>query len=412
MQNFSHTYTKGAKVESNNRSRILPLGISASPPYSVINHFNPKRIFLFFLILIPIILTSFIQAEVPSNDQFVLVIDAGHGGRDPGTSGKFSKEKDVALAIALKVGKYIEDNLKDVKVIYTRTTDVYPELHERSEIANKNKADLFMSIHVDGVKNASVSGTSSFVMGLHVNEENLAVAQRENAVIMKEDNYKSKYGGFDPNSPESYIRISLEQNSYMELSLQLAAKIQDQFANRAGRKNRGVQQAGFVVLWQTTMPSVLVETGFLTNPTEEKFLNSEYGQDLIASGIYRAFRDYKIEVSDKTISERELQKLDSINSIKNDPLVEKSDSGIVFKVQVSSSSKKIPLVPKNFAGLENVEETLIDGSYKYTVGSFSDYDQISSFYKEVKKKVPDAFLVAFKYGEKISVKKARRELKD
>ncbi|MCF8457832.1 MAG: N-acetylmuramoyl-L-alanine amidase [Bacteroidales bacterium] len=412
MQNFGHTYAKGAKVKSTNRSRIVPLGISASPAHSVINHFNPKRIFLSFLILIPIILSSFIQVEVPPTDKFVVVIDPGHGGRDPGTIGKISVEKDIALSISLKVGKYIEDNLKDVKVIYTRTTDVYPELHERPELANKNKADLFMSIHVDGVENAKVFGTGSYVMGLHKNEENLAVAQRENAVIMKEENYKSKYAGFDPYSPESYIRISLEQNAYMELSLLLAAKIQDQFANRAGRKSRGVHQMGFLVLWQTTMPSVLIETGFLTNPEEEKFLNSEYGQDLIASGIYRAFRDYKNEISAKTVSTFELQKLDSINSIMNDPLVEKSDSGIVFKVQVASSSKQIPLVPKNFAGLENVEETLIGGTYKYTVGNFSDYHQISSFFKEVKKKVPDAFLVAFKNGEKISVKKARKELKD
>ncbi|MEA3444014.1 MAG: N-acetylmuramoyl-L-alanine amidase [Bacteroidota bacterium] len=374
-----------------------------------------KRGFFFFLVPIAILLISFSHPFTHNNDKFIVVIDAGHGGRDPGTNGKYSKEKDIALSIALKVGKYIEDNLKDVKVIYTRTSDVFPELHERTAIANNNKADLFMSIHVDGVKQKQVYGTSTFVMGLHKNKESLAVAKRENAVIMKEDDYKSKYAGFDPNSPESYIRISLEQNTYLELSLLFAAKIQEQFANRAMRKSRGVKQAGFVVLWQTTMPSVLIETGFLTNPAEEKFLNTEYGQDLIASGIYRAFRDYKNEISAKTISSEELQKLDSIiQAQKPNPVLlnqEIDNKGIVFKVQIASSKNQIDIDPKNFQGLENVQECQINGLFKYVVGHENDYDKIYNYYKEIKKKVPDAFLVAFKDGEKISVRKAKRELR-
>ena len=364
-----------------------------------------KRIFIIFLVLSSIMQINFSLPFSSSDDKFVVIIDPGHGGRDSGTRGKFSKEKDVALSISLKVGAYIEQNLKDVKVIYTRKTDVYPELHERANIANKNKADLFMSIHVDGVKDKKVRGTSTFAMGLHVNEESLAVAKRENAVIMKEKNYKSNYAGFDPNSPESYIRISLEQNSYMELSLLLASKIQDQFKNRAGRKSRGVKQAGFVVLWQTTMPSVLIETGFLTNPSEEKYLNSEYGQDIIASGIYRAFRDYKNEISKKTISSEELNKIESNNSSK-----EKSNSNIVFSVQIASSNKQVKLDPKNFSGIKNVKEIKINGSYKYVVASESNYNQINRDYKKIKKIIPDAFIVAFKDGKKISVKKAKREL--
>lgn len=414
MQDLGYTRisTKGKSILGSHGPGMLgqglPLWILASPQHYVFFNFISKRTFFSFLILISILFGSPAEINAQSEDLFVVVLDAGHGGRDPGTSGKFSKEKDVALKITLKVGKYIEENLSDVKVVYTRKTDVYPELHERSELANKVKADLFMSIHVNGIKGESAYGTSTYVMGLHKNEENLAVAQLENSFIMKEENYKEKYAGFDPKSPESYIRISLEQNAYMELSLQLASNIQDQFANRANRKNRGVHQAGFVVLWQTTMPSVLIETGFLTNPTEEKFLNSEYGQDLIASAIYRAFRDYKEEISCKTISEKEMHELDSINSIK--PVAKQNDLGIVFKVQVASSPKQIALKPNRFAGLENVEETLVNGSYKYTVGSYSDYNKIYSVFKEVKKKVPDAFLVAFKNGEMISIKKARQEL--
>ena len=375
--------------------------------------FLSKRTIFPFLILISIFMFSMSQPSVPPKDQFVLVIDPGHGGKDPGTIGKISKEKDIALAISLKLGKLIEKNLKDVKVVYTRKTDVYPELHERAEIANKNKADLFISVHVDGFHSSKVYGTGSYVMGLHKSDEALAVAKRENAVIMKEKDYKSKYAGFDPESPESYIRINLERNAYMDLSLALAAKVQDQFKNRAKRKSRGVHQAGFVVLWQTTMPSVLIETGFLTNPSEEKFLNTEYGQDLIASGIYRAFRDYKKEISAKTVSQAEVQRLDSINAAKPKPVIETTDfsKGIVFKVQVASSPKQITLEPKNFKGLENVEETKIGTSYKYTVGNERNYQNAYTLFNQVKKKIPDCFLVAFKDGEKISVRKARKELK-
>ncbi len=406
---------------------LLQMQILSSTLHSIFNHIKSllhqvsyrmisKRILSCFLILFALLNISSTNPLPPEGEKFIIVIDPGHGGRDPGTIGKISKEKDIALKISLKVGKYIEENLNDVKVIYTRTTDVYPELHERTSLANRSKADLFISIHVDGFHNKNVYGTSSFVMGLHKNEESLAVAQRENAVIMAEEDYQSKYAGFDPSSPESYIRITLEQNTYMELSLLLAANIQDQFEHRAKRKSRGVQQAGFVVLWQTTMPSVLIETGFLTNPAEEKFLNSDYGQDLIASGIYRAFRDYKNEISSKTISASELQKIDSLNAINSLPekviIDDHDESGIVFKVQIASSVKPISTDPKNFAGLENVQEVKINDSYKYTVGHARDYDEIYKLYKETKKKIPDAFLVAFKDGTKISVRKAKKELKN
>lgn len=226
----------------------------------------------------------------------VIVIDAGHGGKDHGTSGKIIKEKDLALKIALKVGKHIEKNVPGVKVIYTRKDDRYLPLDERADIANRNKADLFICIHANANKNARAFGTETYVMGLHVDDNNLSVAKRENSVILLDENYEERYEGFDPNSPESYILFTLTQSAYQSSSLSFAQKVEDQFKKRVGRVSRGVKQAGFLVLWRTTMPSVLIETGFLSNSPEEKFLATDEGQELIASGIYRAFKEYKSEV--------------------------------------------------------------------------------------------------------------------
>ncbi len=225
-----------------------------------------------------------------------VVIDAGHGGKDPGTLGKITREKDVVLKIALKTGKYIEANLPDVNVLYTRKTDKYVDFQARADVANKNKADLFISVHANSIVGANAYGTETFVMGLHKDNSNFEVAKRENSVILMDENYKEKYEGFDPNSPESYILFSLNQSAYQENSLKFAQRVEDQFKNRVGRSSRGVKQAGFLVLWMTTTPSVLIETGFLSNSKEEVFLASENGQDLIASGIYRAFKDYKTEI--------------------------------------------------------------------------------------------------------------------
>jgi N-acetylmuramoyl-L-alanine amidase len=226
----------------------------------------------------------------------VVVIDAGHGGKDHGTSGKLMKEKDLALKIALKLGNYIEQNIPGVKVIYTRKDDRYLPLDERAEIANKNKADLFICIHANANPNTRAFGTETYVMGLHKDENNLSVAKRENSVILLDENYHERYEGFDPESPESYILFTLTQSAFQSSSLSFAKKVEDQFKKRAGRVSRGVKQAGFLVLWKTAMPSVLIETGFLSNSPEEKFLHGEEGQDLIASGIYRAFKEYKVEV--------------------------------------------------------------------------------------------------------------------
>lgn len=226
-----------------------------------------------------------------------VVIDAGHGGKDPGCVGKIITEKEVALNISKKLGNYIKENIPGVEVIYTRDSDFFVELNERAKIANNSNADLFISIHANAQpKGSSVYGTETFVMGLHRSDANLEVAKRENSVIKYEDNYVTQYDGFDPGDPSSYIALSLFQSGNLEQSLGFAARVENQFEHRAGRSSRGVKQAGFLVLYKTTMPSVLIETGFLTNSREEKYLSTDEGQSIIASAIYRAFKAYKQEV--------------------------------------------------------------------------------------------------------------------
>lgn len=255
-----------------------------------------KNIAIVFLLSAITLLTSS-SAERRSDFKVkTVVIDAGHGGHDPGTHGQFSEEKDVALEVSLLLGKYIKEYLPDVKVIYTRSSDEFIELEERAQIANRNKADVFISVHANAVSRSTVYGTETYVMGPHRSDDNLDVAKRENSVILQEEGYEERYQGFDPNSPESHIIFSLTQGAYIENSLYLASKIEDQFGKRAGRRSRGVKQAGFWVLWRTAMPSVLVEIGYLTNPKEEKELNDDSIQANIASGIFRAFRDYKNDI--------------------------------------------------------------------------------------------------------------------
>ncbi len=244
-----------------------------------------------------LVLVSFTEIGIREYRVRKVVIDAGHGGKDQGTSGQFSREKNVALKISLELGNIIKKHLKDVEVVYTRLDDSFPSLIDRANLANKNGADLFISIHCNSAPYSSrIKGTETYVMGLHTSQKNLEVAKRENSAILLEDDYQQNYQGFDPNSPESHIIFSLYQNAYLENSLDLAQKVEQQFKNRVGRVSRGVKQAGFVVLWKTSMPSVLIEVGFLSNPQEEKDLNDKLQQTYIASGIFRAFRDYKDEI--------------------------------------------------------------------------------------------------------------------
>ncbi|WP_421831039.1 N-acetylmuramoyl-L-alanine amidase family protein [Larkinella sp.] len=237
------------------------------------------------------------QAEARPGRLRTVVLDPGHGGKDPGTMTKRNRESRIVLKIALELGRLIKEELPGVKVIYTRSTDVFIELNERSAIANRNKADLFISIHVNASPSSSrVNGTETYTMGLHKTTGNLDVAKRENAVILKESNYKENYQGFDPDSPLAHIMLANYQHAFMNSSVDFAQKVEWSFKKNAERPSRGVKQAGFIVLWRTTMPSVLVETGYITNPDEERYLASAEGQDAMANAIFRAFKAYKDEV--------------------------------------------------------------------------------------------------------------------
>tara|TARA_B100000809_G_scaffold246935_1_gene275432 strand:+ start:3751 stop:4935 length:1185 start_codon:yes stop_codon:yes gene_type:complete len=387
-----------------------------------------KRILSIFLVLIGCFLSTEFYAQNKSDFFGVktVCIDAGHGGHDPGCHGASANEKDVALAMALKLGKHIEENFPDVKVVYTRKTDVYLKLWERAAIANKAKADLFICIHANA-GGPSASGTETYVMGLHKSESNLNVAKRENSSILLEEDYKAKYSDFDPNSPESYIVLTMRQDAFIDQSLSFAAKIQKQFTERVGRRNRGVKQAGFLVLHQTNMPSVLIETGFLTNKEEEKFLASAQGQDYLSSAIYRAFKEYKKEIegkdtSDDVVEEKEIVKKvkpkavpkpktkEELKKEKKEKKKNKTETeaeGVVFKVQFATSSKKLELLPQNFKGIKNVEIYKAGGLYRYVVGKESNMTDANSLQLQVRNKgYKDAFIIAFSEGKRISISQA------
>ncbi|MBO7134114.1 MAG: N-acetylmuramoyl-L-alanine amidase [Bacteroidales bacterium] len=379
----------------------------------------------------------------------VVVIDPGHGGKDPGAIGKTAKEKDIVLAVALKLGSLIKKNYPNVKVIYTRDKDVFVELNERASIANRNNADLFISVHVNSVDGStSTHGTETFVMGLHKNDANLAVAKRENSVILQEDNYSSKYDGFDPNDPESNIIFSLFQNAYSDQSLLLAASIEEEFKTLK-RYDRGVKQAGFLVLWKTAMPSILTELGFISNPEEEQYLKSDAGQTELAVSIYNAFAKYKSQYDKSSVylekiparpqqtqQPKEQTAADPDNAGKANETAEankpqengnavvvadkpkepvqktEDNSGIQFKVQVRMSPKELEINEKNFAKYtDKVSYYVHDGSYKYTVGSETDYNAILKFFHEVKSSYPGCFIIALKDGKRIDLNEAIKATK-
>lgn len=364
----------------------------------IIDFFHQKQYIFLFLVFFLFFASGLqdLQGQMTSESYKIkkVVIDAGHGGRDPGTSGKSVKEKDVVLAIALKLGSYIEQNLKDVEVIYTRKTDVLIDLYERGNIANKAHADLFISIHANSFPNPRISGTETYVMGLHTNDENFEVAKKENAVITFEEDYTTRYEGFDPNSTESYIIFSLLQNSSLEQSLDFAGLVQNQFKSRVNRIDRGVRQAGFIVLWKTTMPSVLIETGYLSNSKEEIFLASETGQDYIASAIFRAFRDYKKKIESRSNFSHILTELP-----------------VLFKVQISSSRKQLDLSSNSFKNYTDVQEFQVGKLFKYAVGSTASYEEIVKLQSEVRKDFKDAFVIAIKENKIIPLSEALKEIK-
>lgn len=344
-----------------------------------------------------------------------VVIDAGHGGKDPGALSKVIREKDIVLSIALKLGAYIEKYFPKVKVIYTRKTDVFIPLNRRSEIANQNKADLFISIHANANNNPKISGTETYTLGLHKTKENLEVAMKENSVMLYEDDYSTKYAGFDPHNPASYIIFNLLQGVNRENSINLAELTEFQFKTRVGRHSRGVREAGFWVLKQVSMPSILVEVGFVSNPTEANYLKKSTNQDFLASAIFRAFRDYKTKVEESSVVLEKKEEMVSIDTatVKMTPITTEQikSSPIEFCVQIKSSSKQIPLNSKAFENLENIKERISNGIYKYTIGSTDKYNEIVLLQKEIRKKIKDCFVVAFYNGERISLSKAKNHKK-
>jgi len=358
-----------------------------------------RDIAIVLMILITSISLSFAQR---GSKITTVVIDAGHGGKDPGAMGKHSREKDITLAVALKTGKYIEENFTDVKVIYTRKTDEFIELYKRAEIANKNSADFFISIHCNSNNSSSPYGAETFVMGLHKSDANLNVAMKENAAILLEEGQGEKYEGFDANSPESYIKFTLFQNTYLDQSTDMATRIQEQFKERVGRKDRGVYQAGFLVLWRTAMPGVLVELGFLSNPSEEQFLLSEDGQVFMASAIYRAFKAYKQDYEQENYTEVEVQVKQEVK-----PDVKTKASELEYRVQFYTSPTELPSGSSKLKGIADVSNYYHNGLYKYTSGHFSTLDEAVKQQALIRKKgYGDAFVVPFLNGDRITAKEA------
>ena len=336
-----------------------------------------------------------------------IVIDPGHGGKDSGTMGtkRYKRyEKDIALDVSLKLGNYISMAFPNVEIIYTRKTDVFLELNERTEIANNLNADLFISVHCDGFTNPTPSGASVFVMGMSKLKANMDVAMRENSAIYMEDNYQQKYDGFDPTSAESYIVFSLMQNIHLNQSLKLAEEVEKEFSIRANRKSRGVKQAPFYVISRTNMPSILIECGFLTNPTEEDYLHSEIGQDYIASAIFRAFRSYKnsVEITEEKII-APISEININTNILKDTL--KVSYNVSYKVQIGTYLKSMLNAP-NFKDLDS-EEIKINGTFKYYVLSDNNKNNADLLKNNlVDLGFKGAFVVAFLNDKQISTQEA------
>ncbi|HEY3371788.1 MAG TPA: N-acetylmuramoyl-L-alanine amidase [Prolixibacteraceae bacterium] len=404
-------------------------------------------------------------SENQNSKQFIVVIDPGHGGKDPGAVNKTIREKDVVLGIGLKLGELIKENYPDVKVVFTRSTDVFIPLIERSRIANKGKADLFISIHANFCATPSTRGTETFFLGPSRSDENLEVAKKENSVILLEKDYSTTYEGFDPNSSESNIMFAMFQSSYLDQSLYFADNIQNQFKSRSESPNRGVKQAGFLVLRLSSMPSVLIETGFLSNPSEANYLSSDDGQRQVALSVFEAFRKFKnknsggsttkgpeviasnekpqetktkpqetitkpLEVANKPLEVATKQKSDTAKQKteekKQDEIVEptinlekrepekteiasspapdnakKTESNEYYSVQIGANTTPVEPVAANFKGLKNIRREKSDRYYRYYIGNESSIDNITQTLKQIKLKFPQAFIVSFIDGKRI-----------
>lgn len=353
-----------------------------------------------------VLLPSLIINASAQYKPFVVVLDAGHGGHDSGNRGNGYYEKKIALNIALKIGAQLEKT-SDIKVIYTRKKDVYIDLIQRANIANKGDADLFVSIHCDAFTSSRAFGAGTFVLGLHENERNFKVAQKENSVIFLEENYEQKYDGFDPNDPESVISLILMQETYLDQSIAAASAIQNSFVNNLKRKDRTVKQAGFIVLKYTYMPSVLIETGFLTNSSEGAYLNSSKGQNQMANAISKAIINYK------NLRQAGVQKdavtIKSVSS-QSEPL--RLNPDLIFKVQIAASKNRIATKGFNFKGLSPISREKSAKLYRYFYESSSSYKEAQQHLKTAKSKgYTNAFVVAYNGNKKISVSEALELIK-
>ena len=396
------------------------------------------------LIVIFVFLTSGKKTPLRQGTGYKLrtvVIDAGHGGNDPGCLGEVINEKSVALGIAMKLGKYINENFPDVKVVYTRNTDVFIPLTDRARIANEAKADLFISVHANANPKREPYGTETYVMGVGTDMDRNTdiVKTRENSVIFLEKDYKKNYDGMDPNDPASEIIANMIQKEKLDQSLYLASRVQTQFETRMKLLNRGVKQRVLYVMYRTVMPSILVETGFLTNKEDEKYLSSEKGQAYVASCIFRAFRMYKMQAEGRTSAEikaaeeadfakhsAEIGKMPETLSVlagkvnvdtvkapvetvatpKESKKIPEDTSDLIFKVQLTSSSKKIELTSPKFKGLDNVQVYEGDGSFKYTAGKCKSMAEAIKLQKKAMEiGFKDAFVVAFYRGQRVSMKR-------
>ncbi len=366
-------------------------------------HLSPNfNGFVLFFIAFLLIYSSDIQGQ---NLVDRIVIDAGHGGKDPGASGKHSREKDITLAIALKAGQLVERNLKDVNVIYTRKTDVFIPLNTRANIANNSKADLFISIHCNSNTSSQPKGSETYVMGMHKSEDNLKVAMLENSAILLEDDYKTNYEGFDPSSTENHIIFNFFQNSFQVQNLEMASTLQKEFKLNTAVRDRGVNSAGFWVLYKTAMPGVLIELGFLSNSSDEAYLLSAKGQNQMAQAIFNAIKSFK-----ENHDNLELKKLGIDRSQVQKPKFDNTDlDKVSYRVQFLSLSKNQKLTEKKYAELKDIKTYFYKGLYRYTSGDTDDFTEAVNLQNRIRKMgFQDAFIVAIYKGERISITEAKK----
>ena len=373
--------------------------------------------------LIWALMCMFVMTSLAANKRFTLVIDPGHGGHDAGALGAISKEKNINLAVALRFGKYVEQNLPEVRVIYTRKTDVFIPLNERANIANRANADLFISVHTNALPAGKVArGFETYTLGMHRAKDNLDVAMRENSVISMEKDYQQRYQGFDPRSSESYIIFEFIQGKNMERSVELARMIQRGVCDGANRPDKGVHQAGFLVLRETSMPGCLIELGFITTPDEERLLNNDSRVDDIARGIYEAFAKYKNKYDRSVSVPYRAKDSEDVNLPKIVPdqepapktrVVTKAEvaDAPVFKLQIFVGSRNLRKGDAHFKGETDYDSFQEGNLVKYTLGASTNYNEIYRLRKEKLEKFPEAFIIAFKNGQKYDVNQAIREFK-